>query len=160
MVQLFEGAFGRRFIANLLKVTVEGRAGAVALGFESGQPRMVAQIAKNEKPNLRVLAEFLRTKHQITPEVRHWLAELCDPDGKADMTLVIKRRGRRGRSRNSMMEYLPAVEEFRQLNAPHAYESAVETVTKKYGISRSTLHKAEKLLGPALDEHDRINREG
>lgn len=160
MVKLFQGAFGRRFIASLLRDTVEGRAGAFALIFESGQPRMGAQIAENAKPNLTVLAEFLRTKHQITPEVRHWLAELCDPDGKADMTLEIKRRGKRGRSRNSMMEYLPAVQEFRQLNVPHAYESAKDEVKKKYGISASTLHKAEKLLGPALDEIDRINREG
>jgi len=147
---LFEG---------LLKDTVEGRPTVWSLSFTAGEFHLGGEISEGAEPNLQILAEFLRSGRKISPKVRVWLADLCDPDAKSEKTLIMKKR-RSGRPQVTMMKHLAAVQEFRKLNAPHAHDAAILQVMNEYGITRSTLIKAIKLLGPALDEKDRINREG
>ena len=144
---------------GLLKNTVEGGPTVWSLAFTAGEFHLGGEISEGAEPNLQILAEFLRSRREISPKVRAWLADLCDPDAKSDNTLVMKKR-RSGRPQVTMMKHLAAVQQFRQLNAPHAFHAAILQVMNEYGITRSTLNKAIKLLGPALDENDRINREG
>jgi hypothetical protein len=132
---------------GLLKDTVEGSPTSMSLAFTAGEFHIGDEISEGAKPNLQILAQFLRSGGEISPKVRLWLAELCDPDAKSDMTLVLKKR-RSGRPKVTMMKHLAAVQEFRQLNAPHAFHAAILQVMNEYGITHSTLIKAIKLLGP------------
>jgi hypothetical protein len=107
---------------------------------------------------LKLLSDFLKGNEPIPDEVRHWLADLFDPDADNAYKLKMLQRNpgakRAGLSNNwdaakhadRLMEY-----------GDHKWETAVQGAAEKFGISASAVEIAIKSYRLAHNEHSQLN---
>lgn len=145
MANLFDETSGR-FEADLLSRTVEGIENPASYGFADGTPYFSPRpVEPGAGPNLKLLADYLRSDRPISQHVRDWLADMADPDGIGPSSLAITRR-KNGRPKSSMFKYQEAVAEFIEHYDLYGFEAACNHVTKEFAISQSTLLKARRAL--------------
>lgn len=132
--------------ANLVKLTVEGEQSQLAYAIGEMGPIVDAKgVALGAGVNPQLLIDFLRSKRPISPQVRHWLADMLDEGVVTNANLTLKRR--RGRPKKNMLEYLDAVEAFvERRDAGDTYEVAIGRVIERIAITEGTLKKAVAVL--------------
>ena len=65
--------------------TVQGQQSATSCVLSRGRVFFSARpIPKSAKPNLKFLAEILRSKEPLPPIARAWMADLFDPDSDSE----------------------------------------------------------------------------
>lgn len=141
MANIFDETSGK-FEADLLSLTVEGIENEASYGFSEGIPYFsLRPVEAKSGPNLKLLADYLRSDRPISRDVRIWLAKMADPDGDYTSRMTITRRSN-GRPKESMFKYREAVSEFIEHYDRYGFEPACTHVATKFSISRSTLLKA------------------
>ena len=157
MANLFDETTGR-FEADLLSRTVEGIENPASYGLADGTPYFSPRpVQPKSGPNLKLLADYLRSDRPISQHVRNWLADMADPDGTGTSCMAITRR-KNGRPKSSMFKYHEAVTEFIQHYDLYGFEAACSHVTKEFSISQSTLLKSRRALEGDLRELAEQNR--
>jgi hypothetical protein len=139
---------------------VEGRPGAGSCKFEDGELYYcVGRIPKGAEPDLKLLADVLRSKIQLPDDIRQWLADLLDPEAgsRFQFRKLEKRKGGEGPDPIYDFELIEYVNDQTRLGA--LPKNIIADAVKKFGMSPSSVRSRLATYKKARDEHDRINRE-
>ncbi len=139
------------------KSQVEGDPGPMSCVLKDGELCYYAvDIPKDAKPDLKLLADVLRSEIWLPPDIRCWLADLVDPG--AGTTLQFKKLSKRkgGAKPSPVIDFELAkyVEAQARLGVPR--KNTIADAAEGYGVSRSTIEARFATYKKARDEHDRI----
>jgi hypothetical protein len=142
---------------DLLPDTVEGRVRPASFALVDGKPGFSAQaIPRKAPPNLRLLADVLRSENQLPSKIRKWLADLLDPDASTERQLKLskRKRGAKTKSISKNWDVAEFVEELLHKGATR--QRAIGAAMDKYRLSKSSIEAALSSLKKAREIHSRI----
>ena len=145
---------------SIFKDQVEGRPGPMSCVFRDGELQYCSDdIPEGAGPDLKLLADVLRSKIELPGDIRQWLADLVDPGAGTTLQFkkLSKRKGGAKRSPVIDFEFAEYVEDQTRLGVPR--KNTIADAAEGYGVSRSTIEGRLATHKKARDEHDRINRE-
>ena len=146
---------------HLFMATVEGRESRASSAWTDTGPSFVpSPIPRGTSPDLKLLAEMLRSKKPLPPNVRAWLADLVDPEAGSEFQFKSLSRRGRGPGRVSVASNWDAAEaviSLMQEGSPR--KRAIGEVMDRTGLRKSTLEAAMRSRREAQEEHARLNRE-
>lgn len=146
---------------DLFRYTVEGRPHPASAVLHEGKPIFCARpIPDGALPDLKLLAEFLRSDVPIPSEIRHWLADMVDTDAYSEFQfkrLSKRRRGRKAKDATVYMEIARYVQSLTQTGETR--QRAIGKAEAKFMIKRSTVEAALKATKLADEAQARWNLE-
>lgn len=158
---------------SIFKHQVEGRPGPMSCVFRDGELQYCSDdIPKGAKPDLKLLADVLRSKIQLPDYIRQWLADLFDPEAgsRFQFRKLEKRKGGAGPAPTIDFEVVNFIHEeiSRRLSGRKpgserrnvaARKNAIADAVIRFGISIATIEKCLAVYEAALQETFRINEE-
>ena len=142
------------------KDQVEGRPGPTSCVFRDGELQYCSEdIPDSAKPDLKLLADVLRSTIQLPDDIRQWLADLFDPEAgsRFQFRKLEKRQGGAGPDPIIDFELAHYVEDQTRLGVPR--KNTIADAAEGFGVSNSTIEGRLATYKKALEENDRINRE-
>lgn len=141
---------------RLFMATVEGRPSQASCAWSSGAPAFDPQpIPPGSEPNLKLLAEMLRSDAEVPAEVRRWLADLVDPEGTSEFHFKrLSKRGRGARVKGVAVNWEAASAFERYCSEGMARKQAIWRVQQEFSLSRASVEAAAKSLRAARAAHD------
>ena len=146
---------------NDVRAQVEGCPGWLHCKIEEN--KFVGRLNPGERekaaPDLKLLASLLRSKIDLPEEIRHWLADLMDPE--AASTFQFKKLSRRKRGAGPGAKIYSDVGRIirEKIWRGEQRKNAINDAAKEYGISVSGAGRTLASYDEAEEIRHRINQE-
>jgi hypothetical protein len=130
---------------KLFWITVEGRQHSQSCALKDGnlQPSEIP-ILKGAQPDLKLLAEFLRSDIPLPQSERNWLADLMDKDATSDFQFKKLSKRAAGRPVGGQEKKIAMARYFNDLQHALTRKRALHKTAMKFRVSPATIERALK----------------